>query len=108
MEWEETQDSLQADDEVYNILQSGLDKLAIYYRKMEASDAYGNAMSMSILLFFILIITLLRNSVLTPYIKMDYLNLWWNEKVPSDPTKTLAEQAQDQFLNTVCSFMLSD
>jgi hypothetical protein len=28
-----------------DVLQAGLDKLAIYYLKMEASDAYGNAMS---------------------------------------------------------------
>jgi hypothetical protein len=30
---------------VGDVLQAGLDKLAIYYLKMEASDAYGNAMS---------------------------------------------------------------
>ena len=34
---------------------------------------------------------------------MDYLDLWWNEKSPTDPTKTLAEQARDQFLDTVYS-----
>jgi hypothetical protein len=44
-EWEKLQKNYAAEADVWDVLQAGLDKLAIYYHKMEASGAYGNAMS---------------------------------------------------------------
>jgi hypothetical protein len=32
---------------------------------------------------------------------MCYLHKWWKDKSPSDATKTLAEQAQDAFIEKV-------
>jgi len=49
-EWEALQDNYNLEDPMYNVLQAGLDKLAIYYLKMESTDAYGNAMSSYFLL----------------------------------------------------------
>ena len=48
-EWEEIQDEfkdIDEDDPVIAVLQSGLDKLSAYYKKMEGTEAYGNALSM--------------------------------------------------------------
>ncbi|KIJ47620.1 hypothetical protein M422DRAFT_28726, partial [Sphaerobolus stellatus SS14] len=47
---------------------------------MESTDAYAIAM------------------ILTPYVKMLYLEEWWNDTAPLDPTKTLADQARESFL----------
>jgi hypothetical protein len=44
-EWEKLQQKYEMEPGISEVLQAGLDKLAIYYLKMEASDAYGNAMS---------------------------------------------------------------
>ncbi|KIJ48670.1 hypothetical protein M422DRAFT_28378 [Sphaerobolus stellatus SS14] len=47
---------------------------------MESTDAYAIAM------------------ILTPYVKMLYLEEWWNDTAPLDPTKTIADQARESFL----------
>jgi hypothetical protein len=44
-EWEKLQQKYAREPGIPDVLQAGLDKLAMYYLKMEASDAYGNAMS---------------------------------------------------------------
>lgn len=44
-EWETIQDEYTETDPLYSVLQAGLDKLGVYYLKMESSDAYGTAMS---------------------------------------------------------------
>ncbi|KIJ38226.1 hypothetical protein M422DRAFT_33371, partial [Sphaerobolus stellatus SS14] len=36
--------------------------------------------------------------ILTPYVKMLYLEEWWNDTAPLDPMKTLADQAHESFL----------
>ncbi|KIJ34453.1 hypothetical protein M422DRAFT_263414 [Sphaerobolus stellatus SS14] len=36
--------------------------------------------------------------ILTPYVKMLYLEEWWKESAPLKPTKTLSDQAHDAFL----------
>ncbi|KIJ35001.1 hypothetical protein M422DRAFT_34895 [Sphaerobolus stellatus SS14] len=36
--------------------------------------------------------------ILTPYVKMLYLEEWWNDTAPLDPMKTLADQARESFL----------
>jgi hypothetical protein len=54
-EWEAIQDRLRAvnsDDPVIAILGDGLEKLAAYYKKMEASEAYGNALSKCLSLLY--------------------------------------------------------
>ncbi|KIJ30492.1 hypothetical protein M422DRAFT_36557 [Sphaerobolus stellatus SS14] len=47
---------------------------------MKSTDAYAIAM------------------ILTPYVKMLYLEEWWNDTAPLDPTKTIADQARESFL----------
>lgn len=46
-EWEKLQDKYTLVPGIWPVLQAGLDKLAIYYLKMESLDAY--AISMSVL-----------------------------------------------------------
>ncbi|KIJ35444.1 hypothetical protein M422DRAFT_262406 [Sphaerobolus stellatus SS14] len=79
-EWETLQDKYEEDHPVKVVLQAGLDKLGIYYLKMESTDAYAIVM------------------ILTPYVKMLYLEEWWTERAPLKPTKTLSDQVHDAFL----------
>ncbi|KIJ38581.1 hypothetical protein M422DRAFT_258691 [Sphaerobolus stellatus SS14] len=77
-QWEQLQDKYDDILGVHEVIKAGLHKLAIYYLKMEATNAYGNAM------------------ILTPYIKMKYLNKWWTDITPSG--STLAEEAKEAFI----------
>jgi hypothetical protein len=39
--------------------------------------------------------------ILTPYIKMHYLEKWWKEKSPLNLDKTLVQEAKDAFIHKV-------
>ncbi|KZT55765.1 hypothetical protein CALCODRAFT_410032, partial [Calocera cornea HHB12733] len=58
--WEKLEEGkYKADPEMCSVLKAGIAKLGIYYLEMEKTDAYAIAM------------------ILTPYVKMRYLNKWW-------------------------------
>ncbi|KZO92047.1 hypothetical protein CALVIDRAFT_456369, partial [Calocera viscosa TUFC12733] len=65
--WEKLQKGKYAtDSSMLDVLEAGIKKMGEYYLKMEKSDAYVIAM------------------ILTPYVKMKYLEKWWTDKSPTN------------------------
>jgi len=102
-EWEAPQDNYLCEDLMYHILQARLDKLAIYYLKMESTDAHGNAMNSHFVLGIELTLTYSHfwYTVFTLYFKMVYLEAWWEEKSAMDLTKSLATEAREAFIKSM-------
>ena len=106
-EWEALQDNYLREDPMYRILQIELDKLAIYYLKIEFMDAYRNAMILHFVLGIELTLTYSHfwYTVFVLYVKMVYLEAWWEEKSATDPTKSLAAETRKAFIKRVCYFI---
>lgn len=67
---------------------------------MEESDAYGIALSMLLVLVTRLFWLTATTPVLTPFVKMKYLNKWWTDTVPGTGD-TFADQARKAFVQKV-------
>jgi len=74
---------------------------------MESSDTYGTAMSMHFTTLLPFVYMFLLHLVLTPYLKMVYLEVWWNKLSPTNLTRTLSDEACNIFLKIVNYFTSS-